>query len=46
MNFKLPIYDIENREVYLKGNLKVKCRDKIFVFRDIRAIYLLGGYYL
>ena len=44
-NFELPTNDIRTREVYLKGNLRVRRGDKLYIFGDTRAMYLLNGFY-
>ena len=44
-NFELPTNDIRTREVYLKGNLRVRRGDKLYIFGDTREMHLLDGYY-
>ena len=44
-NFTPPINDIQTREVYLKGNLRVRRGDKLYIFGDTREIHLLNGFY-
>ena len=45
MLFQPPTYDIETNEVYLKGNLRVKKGEKLFIFGDKAEMHLVHGYY-
>ena len=46
MTFQAPQYDIQTNEVYLKGNLRVKGGDKLFVFGKTTEMHFVCGYYL